>query len=149
MDWVFCGALSHIRAAEVTLSYDVVCQYCRKLADRLAGISSSSVIWAGAQAFAKFAEAGCTSYVVPKFHLYAHKAYCQLRFALGWLFGTAVTDGEAPERVWSGANPATSSLREMGPGGNNDTMDDIFGAWNWMKTCGMGKCDIPPKSRCC
>lgn len=139
MDYVLCGALSHIHAAEVTVSYDVVCQYYKKIADRLARISPSSVVWAGAQAFKTFANASNISYVVPKFHLYAHKLFCQLRFAFGFLFGTGVTDGEAPERVWSNANPAAASLREMGPGNNNDTMDDIFGAWNWMKTCLIGE----------
>ncbi|VDC04364.1 unnamed protein product [Peniophora sp. CBMAI 1063] len=138
VDWVLCGALSYARAAEVTISYDVVCQYCKKLGDRLARIPPVRVIWAGAQAFMKLAETNCISYVVPKFHIYAHKAYCQLRYAFGWLFGTAVIDGEAPERLWSGVNAAASSLREMGPGGNNDTMDDIFGAWNWQKTCRIG-----------
>lgn len=44
-----------------------------------------------------------------------------------WLRGTGLTDGETPERVWAGANPAASSLREMGPGGMNDVMDDMAG----------------------
>ncbi|VDC01547.1 unnamed protein product [Peniophora sp. CBMAI 1063] len=138
MDWVLCGALSFVRAAAVTISYDVACQYAINLPARLAGIRPASVIWAGAQAFAKFYETGLITYVVPKFHLYAHKAYCQLRYALGWLFGSAITDGEAPERVWSALNAAVSSLREMGPGGYHDTMDDMFGAWNWLKTCCIG-----------
>ncbi|VDB96150.1 unnamed protein product [Peniophora sp. CBMAI 1063] len=137
IDWILCGALSHIHALEVTISYDVVCQYCKKLAARLALIPCTRVIWAGAQTFASLLGEGRISYVVPKFHLYAHKVHCQLRFALNWLFGTAVTDGEAPERLWSNTNAAVSSLREMGPGGNNDVLDDMFGAWNWQKTCRM------------
>ncbi|VDC01759.1 unnamed protein product [Peniophora sp. CBMAI 1063] len=138
MDWVFCGALAHIRAPEVTLSYDVVCQYCVNLGGRLARIRPTSVIWAGAQSFAKLSTVGHISYVVPKFHLYAHKFWCQIRYAFGLLFGTAITDGEEIERLWSGIKAAAPSLREMGPGANNDTMDDIFGAWNWMKTCTIG-----------
>ena len=138
MDYVFCGTLSFIRAAEVTLSYDVVCQYSKRLAERLAQVRPASVIWAGAQAFAKLTLTGSISYVVPKFHLYAHKAWCQLRFAFLWLLGVGMTDGEGVERLWSNVNGAASSLKEMGPGANNDTMDDIFGAWNWNKTCLMG-----------
>ncbi|VDC03718.1 unnamed protein product [Peniophora sp. CBMAI 1063] len=85
-------------------------------------------------AFATFVEKGRMSYAVPKFHLYAHKVFCQLRFAFQWLFGTAITDGEAPERLWSGFNAAVSSLRELGPGGNHDMLDYMFGAWNYEKS---------------
>lgn len=138
MDYVLCGALSFIRAAEVTIGYDVVCQYCKKLSDRLAKISAARVVWTGAQRFFQLAQTGAISYVVPKFHLYAHKLWCQLRFSLLWLRGTGLTDAETAERVWAGANPAAPSLREMGPGGMNDTMDDICGAWNWQKYCGIG-----------
>ena len=139
MDYVLCGALSFVRAAEVTITYDVVCQYCKNLSDRLSKIRGVRVVWAGAQRFLELARVGAVSYVVPKFHLYAHKIWCQIRLALLWLRGTAVTDGETPERVWSGANPAASSLREMGPGGMNDVMDDMAGSWNWQKVCGIGK----------
>ncbi|VDC00223.1 unnamed protein product [Peniophora sp. CBMAI 1063] len=138
VDWALCGALSHIHAPEVTISYDIVCQYSVNLGTRLARILPTSVIWPGAQVFAKLASAGNISFVVPKFHLYAHKVWCQLRYAFLYLRGVAMTDGEAPERLWSSVNSAAPSLKEMSPGGNNDVMDDIFGAYNWMKTCTIG-----------
>ncbi|KZV65011.1 hypothetical protein PENSPDRAFT_587550, partial [Peniophora sp. CONT] len=137
MDYVLCGALTFVRAAEVTISYDVVCQYCKKIGDRLSKIHGARVVWAGAQRFFALAHVGAVTYVVPKFHLYAHKLWCQIRLALLWLRGTAMTDGESPERVWAGANPAAPSLREMGPGGMSDVMDDMAGAWNWQKVCGI------------
>lgn len=140
MDWIFCGALSFVRAAQVTLSYDIACQYSKKLATRLAKISPRHIIWAGAQEFARLASLDAMSFVVPKFHLYAHKVWCQLRYAFGLLSGTGASDGEGAERVWAGANPAATSLREMGPGGMSDTMDDMCGSWNWQKTCGLGEC---------
>ncbi|VDB88002.1 unnamed protein product [Peniophora sp. CBMAI 1063] len=132
------SALELANVREVTISYDIACQYCRKIKERLARIPHTSAVWAGAQTFAALVASNSITYAVPKFHLFAHKLWCQLRFAFGWLFGTAITDGEAVERLWSAFNAAASSLREMGPGGNNDTLDDMFGAWNWMKTCCIG-----------
>ncbi|VDB98544.1 unnamed protein product [Peniophora sp. CBMAI 1063] len=137
MDYVLCGALSYVKAASVTVSYDVACQYCKKLPDRLRKIRMGRVVWAGAQRFFELASVGAVNYVVPKFHLYAHKVWCQIRLAFLWLRGTGLTDGETPERVWSGANPAAPALREMGPGGMSDMMDDMAGSWNWQKTCGI------------
>lgn len=138
MDWVFCGALSFIRAAQLTVCYDIACQWSKKLVARISRIRPTRTVWKGAETFLSFASAGTVQYAVPKFHLYAHKVYCQLRYALGWLLGTAFTDGESCERVWANANPAAPSLREMGPGGMSDTMDDMCGSWNWQKTCGLG-----------
>ncbi|VDC03701.1 unnamed protein product [Peniophora sp. CBMAI 1063] len=137
MDWILCGALSFLRCAEVTVSYDIACQWSKRLHERLSKIAPDCIMHQGALRFMKHHLDRTITYVVPKFHLYAHKAFCQLRYALGLLLGTGLTDGEGCERVWSGANPAASSLREMGAGGMSDTMDDMCNAWNWKKTCGI------------
>ncbi|KAF8873377.1 hypothetical protein BD779DRAFT_1477029 [Infundibulicybe gibba] len=42
-------------------------------------------------------------------------------------------DGEAPERGWAALNPVASSTKEMGPGSQRDTLDDILGDYNWRK----------------
>ncbi|VDB85046.1 unnamed protein product [Peniophora sp. CBMAI 1063] len=138
IDWIFCGALSFLRCAEVTVCYDIACQWSKRLHKRLRDIAPDCRVFPGAVEFFKHHTNKTITYVVPKFHLYAHQLKCQLRYALGLLFGTGATDGEGCERVWAGANPAASSLREMGPGGMSDTMDDMCGSWNWQKTCGIG-----------
>ncbi|VDC07778.1 unnamed protein product [Peniophora sp. CBMAI 1063] len=135
IDYILSGAMTFIRAPEVTVSYDVVCQYSKNLTERLGKIRGVRVVWTGAQRLLSLANSGALTYVVPKFHLYAHKIWCQIRLAYLWLRGTGLTDGETPERVWAGANPAAASLREMGPGGMNDVMDDMAGSWNWRKLC--------------
>ncbi|VDC02631.1 unnamed protein product [Peniophora sp. CBMAI 1063] len=137
MDWVFCGALSFLRCAEVTVCYDIACQWSKNLHKRIKKMKPDCLVFPGATEFLKHHIGNTITYVVPKFHLYAHKLFCQLRYALGLLFGTGATDGEGCERVWSGANPAASSLREMGAGGMSDTMDDMCSSWNWRKTCGI------------
>ncbi|VDC00600.1 unnamed protein product [Peniophora sp. CBMAI 1063] len=137
MDWVFCGALSFLRCAEVTACYDIACQWSKRLAVRMRKMKPTWVVSTGAAQFLKHHVNKTITYAVPKFHLYAHKMFCQLRYSLGLLLGTGATDGEGCERIWAGANPAASSLREMGPGGMSDTMDDMCSAWNWMKTRGI------------
>ncbi|VDB96562.1 unnamed protein product [Peniophora sp. CBMAI 1063] len=137
VDWVLCGALSFLNCAEVTISYDIACQWSKRLCERVARITPDCVVYPGAAQLLKLHLERTVTYVVPKFHLYAHKVYCQLRYAFGLLFGTGATDGEGCERVWSGANPAAPSLREMTAGGMSDTMDDMAGSWNWRKVCGL------------
>ncbi|KZV59848.1 hypothetical protein PENSPDRAFT_537814, partial [Peniophora sp. CONT] len=129
MDFVFGCALGFLRCASVAASYDIACQWSVNLEKRLSRVPGGNALSAGAAKFVKFA--------VPKFHLYGHKVACQVRWSFLWLVGAAATDGEGCERIWSGANPAASSLREMGPGSMQDTMDDMCGAWNWQKTCGI------------
>ncbi|VDC05642.1 unnamed protein product [Peniophora sp. CBMAI 1063] len=137
MDWVFCGALSFLRCAEVTVCYDIACQWSKNLSERIRRMQPSWLVFPGAAQFIKLHVDRAITYAVPKFHLYAHKVFCQLRYALGLMLGTGATDGEGCERIWSGANPAASSLREMGAGGMSDTMDDMCSLWNWRKTCGI------------
>ncbi|VDC00595.1 unnamed protein product [Peniophora sp. CBMAI 1063] len=137
MDWVFCGALSFLRCAEITVCYDIACQWSKRLHERVSKMTPNYVVFSGATKFLQHHANRTITYVVPKFHLFAHKVYCQLRYALGLLFGVGITDGETAERVWAGANPAASSLREMGSGGMSDTMDDMCSSWNWIKTCGI------------
>ncbi|VDB87214.1 unnamed protein product [Peniophora sp. CBMAI 1063] len=138
VDYALCGALKHSRAPFVLVTYDIACQWHKNLKARLEQIPEKREVYAGAMAMVEFILADKARFCVPKFHLYAHRLLCQINYAIGWTIGTGVLDGEGPERCWSGTNGAASSLREMGPGTMHDTMDDICGAWNWMKVCGIG-----------
>lgn len=138
MDYVFTGALKFARAPSVLVTYDIVCQWHKNLAKRLELVPEEREIYGGAAKMLGLLLRDQAVFCVPKFHLYTHKPICQLLYALGYTNGAGTTDGEGPERVWSGTNGAASSLREMGPGTMHDTMDDICGAWNWQKLCGIG-----------
>lgn len=73
------------------------------------------------------------TYLVPKFHLYAHQTDCQINYSFNLTPGVGRTDGEAPERGWAAMNPVASSTKEMGPGSRRDTLDDHFRDYNWRK----------------
>ncbi|VDC00092.1 unnamed protein product [Peniophora sp. CBMAI 1063] len=138
IDYVFCGAMRHSRAPTVLVTYDIACQWHKKLRERLEKIPKEREIYAGAMVMLDVILKDKALFCVPKFHLYAHKMLCQISYAIGWSVGTGALDGEGPERCWSGTNSAASSPREMGPGTMHDTMDDICGWWNWAKVCGIG-----------
>ncbi|KAJ7773541.1 hypothetical protein B0H14DRAFT_3095985 [Mycena olivaceomarginata] len=42
------------------------------------------------------------------------------------------------ERIWSSSGLMGASMREMGPGSRQDTLDDFWHHWNWNKVVGMG-----------
>jgi hypothetical protein len=77
-------------------------------------------------------------FLVPKFHLPAHRPACHSTFSFNFTPRVGRTDGEAPERGWSNTNALGLSTKEMGPGSRRDTLDDHFGDMNWKKICDLG-----------
>ena len=136
MDFIFASAVRRVRANNLHLYYDIVCQYTRKLNIRMLDVPEQSFIRVGA---VKLLHQINVSFGIPKFHNPGHLVMCQLWFNLAYLKATGQTDGEASERAWAGLNPAASSLREMGPGTMRDTIDFYCGVWNWKKFINMGK----------
>ena len=75
---------------------------------------------------------------VPKFHLPAHTEKCHAPYVLDYTEGVGDTDGESPERNWSGLNESASSLSMMTEGARFDTTDDVCNDWNHEKTLDLG-----------
>ncbi|KAF5340022.1 hypothetical protein D9611_012449 [Ephemerocybe angulata] len=111
------------------ISYDIACQWSKYLLERITKIDPESPILRS-EAKRRF--------LVPKFHLPAHIAACQTKFAFMFTPGAGLGDGEAPERGWGEANPLAPSTREMGPGTRRDTLDYNFGDYNWRKIVDLG-----------
>ncbi|TFK58315.1 hypothetical protein BDN72DRAFT_782249 [Pluteus cervinus] len=134
MDYLF---LSSLRTGgehdDVVVSYDIACQWCINLLERIRNYASSIQPDEETQDVIS----GFT-YLVPKFHLPAHVGSCQTQYSFNFHQHVGRTDGEAPERGWSHINPIALSTREMGPGSRRDTLDDHFGDLNWKKSYQMG-----------
>ncbi|KAG2103729.1 uncharacterized protein F5147DRAFT_746669 [Suillus discolor] len=111
MDYLFFSTLRHTVIDTLNVSYDIVCQWHKKL-------------WHHMSTF--------------PFHLPAHIEECQTSFSFNFKSGVGRTDGEAPERGWANINPVASSTKEMGPGARRDTLDDYFGDSNWKKVVKLG-----------
>ncbi|KZV81936.1 hypothetical protein EXIGLDRAFT_844184 [Exidia glandulosa HHB12029] len=113
---------------DVTLSYDVVCQW-------LINFEKRRRSWPAHLALPEFR---CTG-AIGKLHLPAHQKACQSKYSLNFLPGVGRTDGEGIERQWGGVNPAAPSTKEMGPGARHDALDLHWSHWNWKKLTGLGE----------
>jgi hypothetical protein len=131
MDFILLFTLIGVLVTQLTLSYDIICQYFRNLGKRLHQFPSWMRI--PNSLFQRVV------YVIPKFHIYGHGKKCQTRFSLNFLKWSARTNGEDPERWWAHINPLSMSTREMSPGARHDTIDDHAAAWNWRKITGFGR----------
>lgn len=112
---------------EVILSYDIACQYQRNFHTRFAN--------------SPFLHRPDISliFLIPKFHLPAHKIDCHYQYSFNYERNVGRTDGEAIERFWSTHNFLSGSTMRMTPGSRADTLNFHFNDWNWKKTCKMGE----------
>ncbi|VDC05319.1 unnamed protein product, partial [Peniophora sp. CBMAI 1063] len=135
IDYIVCRVHSWIGVRMVVYSYDISCQWSVNFAHRLRNINPAfSVLFDAAQGVLDKTR----TFLVPKFHLYAHKFWCFCRYNFSYTPGVAQTDGEGCERVWSGMNGGQGSIRESGVGAWRDMMDDMCQAWNHKKACALG-----------
>jgi hypothetical protein len=131
MDYIFFSSLRNNKARCIVISYDVVCQWFKKLWHRMKVIPHH---W-------QVDHEGKTSvvFLIPKFHLPSHIQYCHNNFSWNLTKRVGRTDGECPERGWSVGDPLASSVREMGPGQRRDVIDGHIGDRNHKKVVGMGE----------
>jgi hypothetical protein len=131
MDYIFFSSLKEDNAEFliIVVSYDIACQWIRNFWNRMMKYPH------------EFHIDGTTvrvTFLVPKFHLPAHRLACHSSYSFNLTPCVGRTDGEAPERGWSSTNALSSSTKEMAPGSRRDTLDDHFGDMNWRKVCGLG-----------
>jgi hypothetical protein len=129
MDYLFFSSLSMVWWLWLVMSYDIVCQWHVHLWERMSQF---------AEHFRFDLNDKEVTFLIPKFNLPAHVASCQTAFSFNLTPGVGRTDGEAPERGWSGINPISSQTKYMGPASRRDTIDDHFGDWNHKKVIGFG-----------
>lgn len=113
---------------DLVVSYDIACQWSKNLRNRLNTYSSSLDQLANSITF-----------LVPKFHLPAHREYCRAHYSFNNTPHVGRTDGEAVERGWAFVNAFAGSTKEMGPGSRRDKLDDVFGDYNWRKITTLRK----------
>ncbi|KAG6809601.1 hypothetical protein H0H92_015594 [Tricholoma furcatifolium] len=113
--------IAHSSPRRIVVSYDIACQWARHLPSRASVYADKTL------------NKRQLVYLVPKFHLQAHRQECQVQFSFNFLRHVGRTDGEAPERGWAAINAVANSTKEMGPGSRRDTLDDHFGDYNWRK----------------
>ncbi|KAF8176874.1 hypothetical protein K438DRAFT_1588036 [Mycena galopus ATCC 62051] len=128
MDYLFFSSLIGITMLMLVASYDIACQWSRKLWSRAEKMPASM----------RLSSAMKVIFKVPKFHLPPHVKACHAPFSFNYTKGVGRTDGEGVERNWSWLNSAARSISVMGPGAREDTIDDLCGFSNWKKTVDFG-----------
>jgi len=130
MDYLFFLSLKGDDELPLVVSYDIACQWFKYLRERMDNYSEYIRIDLDNRKI---------TFLVPKFHLPAHIAACQIAFSFHLTKGVGNTDGEAPERGWSDINAIALQTKQMGPGSRRDTIDNHFGDWNYKKNIGLGQ----------
>ncbi|KAG6848173.1 hypothetical protein H0H93_002703 [Arthromyces matolae] len=110
----------------ILLSYDIWCHYHVNLVKRfrerfptLAGVVSR------------------VRGTIPKMHVVNYVLMCMLLYGFNYLPFSGETWGENIEGGWAEQNQSAGSTKEMNDGHRHDSLDDMFGYWNWMKLHNM------------
>lgn len=133
-DYAFTCVIARAIAAgviDVVFTYDIVCQWEKFLARRLASyLFAPSVSLKSLNSFRT---------AVPKFHIIGHGASCQANFNLAYMDGVGMTHGEGVETIWSHSGSLAVYTRENGPNARHLILDDHWNGWNWQKYTGLRK----------
>lgn len=129
MDFIFASSLRGTCVKKVTISYDLACQWSRKLLGRVQALPAdlrATILGLSIDT------------VVPKLHERGHREACWTLFSLNYRRGVGRTDGEGIERRWADTNDASNSTREMREGHRQDSLDDVCNDSNYRKTMELG-----------
>ena len=130
IDYVWASTYQHMsKDIPKVVSYDIACQWKPRLMERLSNLPEHVRIEV---------PEGTLRYAIPKYHFMGHKEKNHHQFSFNMMSGVGRTDGEEIERGWSRHDATSGSVREMGPGSRQDTLEDHFGSANWEKKIGLG-----------
>ncbi|KAK0484153.1 hypothetical protein EDD18DRAFT_1311916 [Armillaria luteobubalina] len=132
MDYFILSMLTCDTPPDLVISYDIACQWHKNFFVHMGKYPAQLRL---------HQTEGNILYLVPKFHLPAHILKCHNDFSFNFSAKVGRTDGEAPERGWAAMNALANSMKEMGPGSRQDTLDDHFGDYNWRKIVILGAYD--------
>ncbi|KAJ6464311.1 hypothetical protein C8R47DRAFT_992066 [Mycena vitilis] len=128
MDYILMSALVDTYPQELTVSYDIACQWRINFAERMANLPAKlQRDWEGV-----LLQSG-----LPVWHTLAHE--CKNENNLNLLPGVGKTDGEGIERLWAILNGSAWQTKEMTLGNRADTLEDILDSHNYLKN--LSQCD--------
>ncbi|KAH8103218.1 hypothetical protein DFH11DRAFT_1692670 [Phellopilus nigrolimitatus] len=129
MDYIVLSTLVKTAVSELLISYDIGCQWSKKLASRIKDFPQQMQL---------DIDNVNVRTVVPKFHLPAHGVSCQTKFSLNFIPYVGRTYGEGVESEWAHINGTATSTREMAPAVRHETLNDHWSSWNWQKWLHFG-----------
>ncbi|KAJ7198058.1 hypothetical protein C8J57DRAFT_1262522 [Mycena rebaudengoi] len=129
MDYILVSAIVGLTLLALTISYDIACQWKKKLAER------NNKLLGSLQIDLNVINVQCG---LPIWHASSHEGNCQDENSLSFLVGVGKSDGEGIERTWADLNPAAFHTKDMGMGNRTDTLDDKIDSHNFRKNLGQG-----------
>ncbi|KAK0435013.1 hypothetical protein EV421DRAFT_1740461 [Armillaria borealis] len=124
MDYIFLSRMQQSAPPCVVVSYDINCQWFKKLWECITIYPTS---------MKPPQDPGNFVYLIPKFHIPAHILSCYIKYSFYKTPYVRETDGEAPKRSWNRLNQLAPSLKVMGLGAYLDTLNDHIGDYNYRK----------------
>ena len=108
----------------VMLIYDIACQYCIHLRDRIGHLLPLGLD---------------IDQAIGLFHVHAHKEKCFFRFASSFIPGAGIVAGEILESLWAGLNTITPATRTATLAHRSEMIDDHAADSNHKKTMSIGR----------
>ncbi|KAJ7694498.1 hypothetical protein B0H16DRAFT_1485647 [Mycena metata] len=113
MDYILMLALAGFDGREITISYDIACQWKKNLADCMGRLPDHLQLDLDAIDI----DTG-----LPVWHALAHEDLCARLNSLTYIRGVGRSDGEGVERLWAWLNGCSYHTKEMGLGNRADTL---------------------------
>ncbi|KAJ7846654.1 hypothetical protein B0H13DRAFT_2238871 [Mycena leptocephala] len=129
MDYVVMSALRGFCLKQLTLSYDIGCQWKKNLSLRMEKLPEDI------QLMLDEIELQCG---LPVWHASSHEIDCQNENSLSFLLGVGKSDGEGVERFWAVLNQLSYFTKDAGMGTRADAIEDKIDAHNYLKNLGQG-----------
>jgi hypothetical protein len=127
IDFIIFLALLGVILPRIVITYDIGCQWSKKLRKRMEEFPQEMQI----------PETTQVDVAIPGWHINGHGEFCRNNFNLSYMEGAGRTVGEDIETTWAGTNPLAPSVREMGPAARHDTLNDHWNGWNFRKIVGF------------
>ncbi|MDX6295878.1 MAG: hypothetical protein QOH50_5048 [Kribbellaceae bacterium] len=132
MDWSLCEALATTNIGnikDVLHIYDISCQYCIHLKERIAKNPNLHM-----------PEDISLQHAIGLFHVHGHQEECLYRWATSYIPGAGVIDGEILETLWAVLNSVSASTRTASLAHRTEVLDDHMNDSNFKKLCNIGMC---------
>ncbi|PPQ82072.1 hypothetical protein CVT24_009738, partial [Panaeolus cyanescens] len=129
MDYIIFSALAGLCLLRLVITYDIACQWSRNYRTRMKTLPPKL----------QLSEKVSTRVAIPSWHINAHGKSCQQRFHVGYLDGVGRLCGDEVEQTWWITNALGVSVREMGPAGRRETLNDHWNAFNFRKIINFRK----------
>ncbi|KAF9029676.1 hypothetical protein BJ165DRAFT_1359234, partial [Panaeolus papilionaceus] len=127
MDYILFSSLSGMKLQRVVITYDIACQWSRRLKTRMQDLPDRLHI----------PDHVDVRVAVPSWHINGHGKTCQERYNVSYMPEVGRLCGDEIEQTWWTTNGLGVSIREMSPAGRHEVVNDHWNYFNMRKIIGF------------